>query len=57
VRADELTGSPAVTCSDYRDEMTLLALRRRLNEAGLSKEEKRRIVAEIRQLEKRIGMN
>ena len=43
-------------CSDYREEMTLLALRNRLNSAALSAEERRQINEEIRQLEKRLGM-
>ncbi|AOY58902.1 MULTISPECIES: hypothetical protein [Desulfococcus] len=44
------------TCSEYREEMTLLALRRRLVEEGLTDEEKQRISEEIRKLEERMDM-
>ena len=47
---------PSYSCSDYRDEMTLLALRHRLNSAALSEKERSQIKEEIRKLEKRIGM-
>ena len=39
------------TCEDYRSEMRLMALRKRLEEKGLSKEEIARIGKEIKQLE------
>lgn len=39
------------TCEDYRKEMRLMALRKRLEEKGLSKEEIARIGKEIKQLE------
>ena len=51
-----MAGDPPYNCSHYRDEMTLLALRRRLNEAALSEEQRRRISEEIRRFEKRMGM-
>jgi hypothetical protein len=51
-----MTGSSAKTCSDYREQMTLLALRNRLNDTGLSEDEKRQITEEIRRLEKRTGL-
>jgi len=41
----------AVTCSDYRSEMILLGLRRRLNEETLSEDEKERLLKEIRKIE------
>ena len=44
------------TCSEYREEMTLLALRRRLVEEGLTDEEKQRISEEIRKLEEHMDM-
>ena len=40
------------TCSDYREEMRLLGLKKRLNENKLSKAEKQTIEAEITKLEK-----
>jgi len=40
------------TCSDYREEMRLLGLKKQLNEKNLSKSEKQAIEAEILKLEK-----
>jgi hypothetical protein len=45
------------TCVDYRSEMKLLGLKRRLEEENLSEEERARIVREIRELEKKMDMN
>ena len=46
------------TCRDYREEMTLLGLKKRLeSEDGLSKEERRIIVEEIRKLELEMHMD
>ncbi len=42
---------PKPTCNDYRQEMMLLGLRRRLAEEDLSDSEKKAIEAEIRRLE------
>jgi len=39
------------TCSEYREEMMLLGLKKRLNNANLSDEEKRVIVEDIKKLE------
>jgi hypothetical protein len=39
------------TCNDYRQEMMLLGLRRRLAEEVLSENEKKAIQAEIKRLE------
>jgi len=39
------------TCEDYRNEMILVALRKRLEEEELSDEEKTRLVDEINKLE------
>jgi hypothetical protein len=39
------------SCSQYREEMRLLGLRRRLARGNLSKEARRAIVDEIRRLE------
>jgi hypothetical protein len=44
------------TCSDYRLEMILLGLRRRLNEEPLSASEKERILKEIRKIEAEMEM-
>jgi hypothetical protein len=40
-----------VNCSDYRLEMILLGLRRRLNVDTLDEEEKKRLEEEIRKIE------
>ena len=48
-------GSP-YTCGDYRQEMVLLALKKRLAEGGLAPEEKRIIEKEVAELEKEMGM-
>ncbi|MBW1857151.1 MAG: hypothetical protein JRI42_02595 [Deltaproteobacteria bacterium] len=45
------------TCVDYRSEMKLLGLKRRLEEENLSEEERVRIVQEIKELEKKMDMN
>ncbi len=44
------------TCSEYREEMMLLALRRRLTEPGLDNHEKAALEKEIAALEDKIGM-
>ena len=44
------------TCNEYREEMQLLALKKRLNEKNLSKTEKHTIEAEITKLEKALHM-
>ena len=45
------------TCSEYREEMRLVGLRKRLNEADLSRTEKLLIEAEIARLEKALQLN
>ena len=45
------------TCSDYRTEMRLLGLKKRLNETDLSRSEKQDIEAEIVRLEKILQMD
>ncbi|MEW6486822.1 MAG: hypothetical protein AB1578_02785 [Thermodesulfobacteriota bacterium] len=44
------------TCSDYREEMRLLGLRRRLEQEGVSREERVRLLQEIEQLERNLAM-
>ncbi len=43
-------------CHEYREEMTLLGLKKRLNTPGLSAQERRQIDEEIRKLEAEMGM-
>ena len=45
------------TCADYRYEMRLLGLKRRLKEKDLREEEKALILQEIEELEKAMKMN
>ena len=45
------------TCSDYRQEMILLGLQRRLAKEDLSESEKKAIKAEIEKLEKEIRLD
>ena len=44
------------TCTDYRTEMILLGLKRRLEQKGLSAEEKEDILKQIKKLEAAMGM-
>ncbi len=44
------------TCADYREEMILLSLRRRLEDPGVSDEEKPAIRAGIQKLEKSLDI-
>ena len=45
------------TCTDYRQEMMLLGLKKRLQDPELTEEEKRGLEEEIRRLEKEINMD
>ena len=45
------------TCVDYRSEMRLLGLKKRLKEEDLSEEEKALIIQEIKDLEKAMKIN
>jgi len=45
------------TCADYRDEMRLLGLRRRLEKQDLTEEERRRLLEEIVEIERRMAMD
>lgn len=49
--------TPNVTCSDYRAEMVLLALRRRLESAALTERERETIKLEIARLEREMGLD
>ena len=45
------------TCSDYREEMRLIGLKKRLNEETLSSTEKQVIEAEINKLEETLQLD
>ena len=47
---------PRYTCNDYREEMILLGLQKQLSDPGLPESEKDRVRAEIRRIEKQMGM-
>jgi hypothetical protein len=44
------------TCTDYRAEMILLSLKRRLHREHLGDQEKNDILLKIKQLEKEMGL-
>jgi hypothetical protein len=44
-------GSVKYTCQEYRQEMILLGLQRRLNDPNLPEEERRNIIKDIHELE------
>jgi hypothetical protein len=45
-----------VSCSEHRETLLLLALKKRLTEETLSPRERKEVEAEIRRLEKRLKM-
>ena len=49
--------SSPYTCNEYREEMILLTLRRKLAGDGLGEDERRRLGEEIARLEKHMGMD
>jgi hypothetical protein len=44
------------TCSDYRQEMILLGLRKQLNDDCLSDKEQQQVLDQIEKLEEKMGM-
>ena len=48
---------PRYTCSDYREEMILAGLQRRLASGKLDPEEARKVKTEIKKLEKAMGLD
>jgi hypothetical protein len=48
--------SSTYTCNDYREEMILNSLQRRLQRDDLSEEERDRILKELHQLEQKMGL-
>jgi hypothetical protein len=44
------------TCSDYRQEMILLGLRKQLSDERLTDEERQKVLDRIEQLEETMGM-
>jgi len=52
-----LSQNSPYTCHEYREEMLLLSLQRRLNAEGVPEEEKERLKEQIKELESEMGMN
>jgi len=46
-----------VTCKDYRSEMILLALRKRLEKGALTDKERKAVQEEISRLEQEMGLD
>lgn len=44
------------TCNEYREEMILLGLQKRLSSKGLTSEEKESLLKEIANVEKQMGI-
>lgn len=51
-----MTPDTPYTCSEYREEMLLLGLQRRLHADGVSEEEREHLKARIKELESAMGM-
>ena len=45
------------TCSDYRQEMILLGLRKQLNDDRLTDKERQQLLDQIETLEEKMGIN
>lgn len=48
---------PQYTCNEYREEMILLGLQRRLADKTLTDKERRAILDEIRRVEQQMGID
>jgi len=44
------------TCNEYREEMILAALQKRLQQNNLSETERKRLLQDINELEKKMGL-
>jgi hypothetical protein len=49
--------STKYTCNEYREEMILLGLQRRLSSPDLTSDEKHSILAQIAKVEKQMGLD
>lgn len=45
------------TCNEYREEMILLGLQRRLSQKDLTEEERQKLLLEISNVEKQMGLD
>jgi len=48
--------SPKYTCREYREEMTLIGLRKMLEKKNLKPEERKEIEKKIQELEEKMGL-
>jgi len=55
-KENDLTVDNKYTCNEYREEMMLLGLQRRLNTEDISEEERQRLKERIKDLEVAMGM-
>ena len=44
-------------CNEYRQEMILVGLQKRLADPGISQEERKALIEEIAQIEKKMGID
>ena len=49
--------APRYTCLEYREEMILLGLQKRLSSGNLTPEEKESLLKEIERVEEEMGIN
>lgn len=49
--------APKYTCNDYREEMILVGLQKRLASSDLTVEEKQTLLKEIARVEKQMGID
>lgn len=54
---EKSNSSGQYTCNEYREEMILLGLQKRLSAKGLTREEKESLLKEIARLEKQMGID
>jgi hypothetical protein len=52
-----MTAQGKYTCNEYRQEMMLLGLKRRLEDPEMSEAEKKRLYEKVCQLERQMGMD
>ncbi|MCD6184509.1 MAG: hypothetical protein J7K84_01765 [Deltaproteobacteria bacterium] len=50
-------GTGSYTCKDYREEMMMLGLQKRLHDKNLSDAERHAITKQIKEIKKKMGMD
>ena len=51
-----MKNKPKYTCTDYRQEMLLISLNKKLHQENLSKKEKNEVIDQIKQVETDMNM-